>query len=185
MNNAFTPVMFEFYFGSQIPIGFLQQLYTRVEGFLDKNSETAVLSVKGEHVINNPIPAVRLIVTDKKQRVLILKRACTSHGKGQWCLPGGKIDYCETVAEAAEKELEEETSLNCISLEFLFYQDSLPAKSGEMHCINFYLACKVKGEIILNEESSEYTWVDQETISDYDIIFRNREGILRYWSKSL
>ena len=129
----------------------------------------------------SPVPAVRLIVTDDQKRVLILKRAGTSYGEGQWCLPGGKVDYCETVKEAATKELLEETSLICTSLAFLFYQDSLPDQHGEMHCINLYFKCKAEGAIVLNEESSEFAWIDQKLSSNYHLVFRNGEGLSRYW----
>lgn len=140
---------------------------------------------KGGTRTQHPIPAVRLIVKDERQRVLILKRARTSHGTGEWCLPGGNVDYGETVQEAAEKELWEETSLVCTSPAFLFYQDSLPDNPGGMHCINFYLECEAEGTVVLNEESSEYAWVDPETLHNYHLVFRNGEGLLRYWKDSL
>ena len=44
-------------------------------------------------------------------------------------MPGGKIDYGETVEQAARKELREETALECIAARFLFHQDSLPGLS--------------------------------------------------------
>jgi ADP-ribose pyrophosphatase YjhB (NUDIX family) len=102
---------------------------------------------------------------------------------GEWCLPGGKVDYCETVEEAAKKEVREETSLICKSLKFLFYQDSLPDIPGEMHCINLYLECKAEGNVVLNKESSEFAWIDPESSSKYHLVFRNGEGLSRYWKE--
>ena len=130
-----------------------------------------------------PVPVVRLIVTDPNGRVLIVKRETTSHAKGGWCLPGGKVDYGETVAQAAAKELFEETFLKCTSVNFLFYQDSLPTQPGEMHCINLYLQCDVEGALSLNEESSEYAWIGPEDLERYPIVFRNEMGLKRYWSE--
>jgi ADP-ribose pyrophosphatase YjhB (NUDIX family) len=93
------------------------------------------------------------------------------------------VDYCETVQGAAEKELREETSLVCTALKFLFYQDSLPEHPGEMHCINLYLECKAEGTVVLNEESSEFAWIDRASLSDYRLVFRNGEGLQRYWEE--
>jgi hypothetical protein len=51
-----------------------------------------------------------------------------------------------------------------------------------MHCIVFYFNCAVTGPIRLNDESSEYTWLDVDELDRYPIAFRNDEGIRRYWS---
>ncbi len=130
-----------------------------------------------------PIPVVRLIVKDDQGRVLILRRANSVHATGSWCLPGGKVDYGNTVEEAATRELEEETSLVCHSLRFLFYQDSLPPEPGEMHCINLYFECEASGNLVLNQESSEYAWIEPSDLKGYEIAFRNDLALLRYWEE--
>ena len=128
-----------------------------------------------------PIPVVRLIIKNAKDEVLILRRAGSAHATGFWCLPGGKVDYCDTVEESAVRELQEETSLVCNSLRFLFYQDSLPPEPGGMHCINLYFECAVSGTLVLNNESSEFAWISREDIDEYEIAFRNDVALLNYW----
>lgn len=128
-----------------------------------------------------PVPVVRLIVTDDQGRVLILRRRHTRHGDGEWCLPGGKVDYGDTVAEAASRELQEETGLDGRDARFLFYQDSLPPTPGAMHCINLYFACPVQGTLNLNEESSECRWIRREELADTPLAFGNGEGLAQYW----
>lgn len=130
-----------------------------------------------------PVPIVRLIISEKTGRVLILKRAETSYGLGAWCLPGGKVDYGDTVEKAAARELYEETSLVSNSMRFLFYQDSLPPEPGGMHCINLYLECAIEGTLSLNRESSEFAWVGPRDLADYEIAFRNDEALMRYWNE--
>ncbi len=128
-----------------------------------------------------PVPVVRLIISDVNGKILILKRANTNFGENCWCLPGGNVDYGKTVVECVAKELMEETSLKCLSADFLFYQDSLPPKPGMMHCINFYFECTVSGEIKLNDESSAFAWINESDFDKYTIVFWNDEAILRYW----
>ena len=130
-----------------------------------------------------PVPVSRLIVQNDKNEVLILQRAGSAHAEGSWCLPGGKIDYGDTVEESAARELKEETSLDCDSLQFLFYQDSLPLKPGSMHCINLYFECTVSGKVVLNNESSQFAWIGPSDLGDYDIAFRNDVALIQYWEQ--
>ena len=128
-----------------------------------------------------PIAAVRLIVPDQQGRVLIIRRDNSTHGQDEWCLPGGKVDYGDTVQESARRELQEETGLDCPEPLFLFYQDSLPYFDGGMHCINLYLECPCFGEVRLNQESSQYAWIGRDELDAHDLAFRNDEGLRRYW----
>jgi len=136
-----------------------------------------------EKAMKYPIPIVRLIIPDSEGKVLILKRYQSEYAAGQWCLPGGKVDYGSTVEETAVKELHEETALTCTSMKFLFYQDSLPFAEGKMHCLNLYLECAVKGEILLNEESCDYACIGPSELKRYEIAFRHDLGLIRYWQE--
>jgi 8-oxo-dGTP diphosphatase len=130
-----------------------------------------------------PVPVVRLVVTDASGRVLILQRASGTTRGGSWCLPGGKVDYLDTVEQAAARELAEETGLHATKLRFLFYQDSLPPAPGEMHCINLYLECAVDGKLNLNPESVNTAWISSADLPRYEIAFRNDEALVRYWAE--
>lgn len=128
-----------------------------------------------------PVPIVRAIVLDPQGRALILRRRDTRYEDGAWCLPGGKVDYGDTVEQALARELKEETSLECTASRFLFYQDSLPGESGDMHCVNLYFTCEAHGDVSLNSESSEYTWIGPNELAEHRMVFGNDEGLCRYW----
>ncbi|HSH76074.1 MAG TPA: NUDIX domain-containing protein [Longimicrobiales bacterium] len=130
-----------------------------------------------------PVPVVRLIIPNAEGAVLLLKRVPGVTGGEGWCLPGGKIDYGETAFEAARRELAEETRLEGVDLRYLFYQDSLPVEPGAMHCINHYFHCTVTGDLELDSESSRHAWVTPAELDRYSIVFRNREGLERYWDE--
>lgn len=131
----------------------------------------------------SPVPTVRLIVPDASGRVLLIRRANAWYGEGRWCLPGGKVDYGETVEDAVARELQEETALELTRSRFLFYQDSPPRTSGQMHCINLYFECGVRGEIQLNDEADASTWVREDELSRYEVVFRNDDGLREYWKE--
>ncbi|OIP09748.1 MAG: hypothetical protein COY42_23735 [Armatimonadetes bacterium CG_4_10_14_0_8_um_filter_66_14] len=128
-----------------------------------------------------PVPVVRLIIPNAEGKVLLLRRSGAAYANQAWCLPGGKIDYEQTAEEAVRRELREETELTPTSIRFLFYQDSLPLRTGGMHCINLYFECGVSGNIALNDESSEYAWIGPSDLESYDVAFRNDEALARYW----
>ena len=132
-----------------------------------------------------PVSVVRLIIPDRHGRVLILQRSGSQYSPGDWCLPGGKVDYGDTVEDACQRELMEETGLTCTLSEFLFYQDSLPTQAGGMHCINLYMKCHVEGNIRLNAESSQFAWIGPEDLDRYKIAFKNDEGLKRYWGDAI
>ena len=131
--------------------------------------------------LSRPVPVVRLVVADAAGRVLILKRAADSTEGGNWCLPGGKVDYGDTVEQSAVRELAEETGLRARDLRFLFYQDSLPTAPGRMHCINLYFHCTAEGEVALNGESTAAAWIGPQDLARHPLSFRNDEALARYW----
>jgi 8-oxo-dGTP diphosphatase len=126
-----------------------------------------------------PVVAIRIFATDASNRILLLRRANSEYGDGQWCLPGGKLDYGDTPEHTVEKELEEETALAAKNVEFLFYQNSPPTESGKMHCLNLYFRCTVGGAVTLNEESSEFVWLTMEQALAKQPVFGAMEAIRR------
>jgi mutator protein MutT len=133
---------------------------------------------------SNPTPllAVRAIIEDTDGKILILKRAPDDEYGNMWCLPGGKVDFGQTAEEAIKREVEEETSLECTSAQFLFYMDGLPRSEDEKHYLTLYFSCQVGGNIKLNEESSAFTWLGLEEIGKYSIAFGNEKVIKRFWN---
>jgi len=130
---------------------------------------------------NRPYLAVRAIISNESGDVLILKRAGTKHGNGKWCLPGGNVEFGQTITDAVVREIKQETSLICKEIDFLFYLENLPSEESELHYINLAFKCNVEGSVKLNHESSDYAWIDSSSITNYLIAFRNDEMLRRYW----
>jgi len=130
---------------------------------------------------NRPYLAVRAIITDESGRVLILKRAKTKHGNGEWCLPGGNIEYGQTAGEAMVREIKQETALNCTDVLFLFYLENLPSEESDLHYVNLVFECSAEGNVQLNHESSDFAWIDPGEIHNYSIAFKNEVILKKYW----
>jgi len=58
----------------------------------------------------NPVPVIACLVSNTKDELLLIKRAIEPY-KGEWCIPGGFMEFDETLSEAGSRELKEETGL--------------------------------------------------------------------------
>jgi ADP-ribose pyrophosphatase YjhB (NUDIX family) len=59
---------------------------------------------------HNPVPAAGGVITDEDGRVLLVRRRFEPRA-GAWCLPAGFMEYDESPAECAVREIHEETGL--------------------------------------------------------------------------
>lgn len=58
-----------------------------------------------------PRPAARILLVDRAGRVLLFRFDCGDERPPFWCTPGGALDPGEGYAEAARRELFEETGI--------------------------------------------------------------------------
>lgn len=80
----------------------------------------------------NPAVAVNVIVEDRG-RILLVKR--NKHPfKGRWSLPGGYVEYGETVEQAAQRELLEECGIK-VRLDQIVGVYSDPERQLKKHVI--------------------------------------------------
>jgi ADP-ribose pyrophosphatase YjhB (NUDIX family) len=93
----------------------------------------------------NPVPTVDIIIegeseTGGKGIVLILRK----NDPIAWALPGGFVDYGETLEEAAVREAKEETGLKVETISQLHtYSD--PHRDPRQHTISTVFTAKAKG----------------------------------------
>jgi 8-oxo-dGTP diphosphatase len=132
--------------------------------------------------MNRPFLAVRAIITNENGKVLILKRSNTIKANGKWCLPGGNVEYGQTIKEAVHLEIQQETSLITKEVKFLFYYENLPSEESELHYINIVFQCTAEGNLQLNHESSDYAWIDSGAMNNFSIAFRNNKILEKYWN---
>lgn len=98
----------------------------------------------------NPLPTVDIIIAHAGGVVLI-KRKNPPHG---WALPGGFVDYGETVEHAAVREAKEETNLDLEGL-VLFGVYSDPARDPRHHTITTVFTAVGQGELKGQDDAAE------------------------------
>ena len=107
-------------------------------------------------------PVAVLIFVVRDGRILLGKRG-EGYGKGTWGLPGGHLEFGESLEDAARRELKEETGLRAKSLTF---KNIVNRKSGDSHYIHIGFLAEADGEPELCEPEacSEWGWFPLDTL---------------------
>ncbi|UCF68445.1 MAG: NUDIX domain-containing protein [Acidobacteriota bacterium] len=85
---------------------------------------------------DNPLPVAASIVLNEQREVLLVKRKRGPY-RGEWCLPMGFAETGETIAEAALRELKEETGIDA-RVHWLIDTDSFESEIyGDLLIVTF------------------------------------------------
>lgn len=88
----------------------------------------------------NPVPTVDIII-EVDGGIVLIERKNEPHG---WALPGGFVDYGETLEDAARREAEEETSLP-VRLKCQLHAYSDPARDKRQHTLSVVFVAEAEG----------------------------------------
>jgi len=116
--------------------------------YVPKETAKIIKKIDGEERIKNltktyknPTPTVDIIIEYENGIILIERK----HEPLGWAIPGGHVDYGESLEEAAVREAKEETSLEVRLLE-QFHTYSDPNRDPRSHKISTVYIAKAKGK---------------------------------------
>lgn len=92
----------------------------------------------------NPVPTVDIIIEiikDGSRKIVLIERKNPPFG---WALPGGFVDYGESLEQAACREAKEETGLD-VELQRQFHTYSDPARDPRRHTMSTVFIAKASG----------------------------------------
>ena len=89
----------------------------------------------------NPVPTVDVIIELDGSGIVLIRRKNPPYG---WALPGGFVDYGESLEEAAVREAKEETSLDVTLLD-QFHTYSDPKRDPRQHTITTVYMARARG----------------------------------------
>ena len=98
-----------------------------------------------------------LILDEAKKEVLLIKRTDSMWGDA-WSIPGGHIEYGETVEEALLRELKEELDVKAVKTEFLGYEEFEVSTKPNIQFISFNFVVIAKKDFKPNHEIKEAKW---------------------------
>ena len=92
----------------------------------------------------NPVPTVDIIIevdVNGEKKIVLIERKNPPAG---WAIPGGFVDYGESLEDAARREAKEETGLDVTLLRQLHtYSD--PARDARQHTISTVFIARAEG----------------------------------------
>jgi 8-oxo-dGTP diphosphatase len=101
-------------------------------------------------------------------KVLVVRRA-RAPADGVFSLPGGVVETGETLHEAVAREVREETGLTIEPVALAGFRETIVRDKDnrvERHFVILPFAARwIAGEPVLNDELSEWRWVDQQELA--------------------
>lgn len=132
-----------------------------------------------------PIVGVGAVVI-YNAKVLLVQRAKPPY-VGQWCIPGGKIKFGESLQQAAEREILEETGIQIKAGEPVYTFDIIESKNDEtaIHYVVVDLqADYVAGSIKAGGDALDAAWFSKSELEHDDIQVLTRDFLKRWWVQS-
>src|SRR3954468_6862022 len=91
---------------------------------------------------------------------LLLVRRARPPAKGFYSLPGGRVEFGETLHQALHREVSEETALKIEILGLAGWREVVPGTGGQSHYLIMSFAARwLAGEPVMNEELDDFSWL--------------------------
>lgn len=108
-------------------------------------------------------------------KVLLIRRGKPPKA-GEWSLPGGAQELGETVLQALEREVFEETGIRITNIEFLEVVDLIApggahGKPRYHYTLLDFSADAIAGTAlpVAGDDASDAVWADPDTLEDYNL----------------
>lgn len=125
----------------------------------------------------NPVPTVDIIIELAERGIVLIRRANPPYG---WAIPGGFVDYGETVEQAAVREAAEETGLD-VRLTRLLGVYSDPERDPRHHTISTVFVAEASGTPVGQDDAAEAAVFTEDNLPE-DIAFDHRRILSDYFS---
>jgi ADP-ribose pyrophosphatase YjhB (NUDIX family) len=99
-------------------------------------------------------------------KILLVRRA-RSPAKGFYSLPGGRVEFGETLHTALYREIDEETGLRIEIVDLAGWREVVPGTTGGGHYLIMSFAARwTSGEPVLNDELDDFRWLAPDALGD-------------------
>ncbi len=132
----------------------------------------------------NPALTVDVVVVEDS-KILLVKRGQPPH-QGEWALPGGFVEYGETLEVAAKREVQEETGI-AIDLSAILGVYSDPERDPRGHTVSVVFVGKmVGGQLQGGDDAADARWYDIDDLREEQLAFDHEMVVqdLRQWLKN-
>ena len=130
-------------------------------------------------IYRNPVPTVDIIIEIGEGRIVLIRRKNTPLG---WAIPGGFVDYGESLETAALREAKEETSLD-VELTEQMHTYSKPDRDPRHHTISTVYIARAEGTPRAADDAADVGIFSEDSLPE-PIVFDHRDIIRDYFNRS-
>ena len=127
-------------------------------------------------IYQNPIPTVDIIIEVGSKGIILIRRKNPPPG---WAIPGGFVDYGESLETAAVREAREETNLD-VELISQFHTYSDPARDPRHHTISTVYVARGQGTPRQGDDAAEIGIFNESNLPE-EIAFDHRSILKDYF----
>lgn len=95
------------------------------------------------HLLRRPVVGLVAVARDPQGRIVLIRRGDT----GEWCFPGGTLEWGETFREMLPRELKEEAGVELLEAGELLGAYSDPNADPRFHAVTVVVECKVSNPV--------------------------------------
>jgi len=113
-------------------------------------------------------PKVGLGVIILKDNNVLLGKRKNAHGKGDWCFPGGHLEFNESLEDCAIREVSEETGINIKNIKPSSFTNDIFKKENKHYVTLFMLANYDSGEakVMEPEKCEKWEWFKRDELPE-------------------
>jgi 8-oxo-dGTP diphosphatase len=108
-------------------------------------------------------------VNDNPQ--FLVGKRLNSHGAGSLALPGGHLEFGETLEECSVREVKEETGLNVLNVQFLTATNDYMPQDNK-HYVTMFMVCareddRAEPQVLEPDKCEAWEWVSWEDLKSW------------------
>ncbi|MDD5006231.1 MAG: NUDIX hydrolase [Candidatus Omnitrophica bacterium] len=116
------------------------------------------------------------IIIEVEGGIVLIERSNPPFG---WAIPGGFVDYGETLEACAIREAKEETSLDIYDLEQMHtYSD--PSRDPRFHTVTTVFVAKAKGRPKAGDDAQNAKIISLDEIKNFKLAFDHQDVLADY-----
>src|SRR5712675_218921 len=115
--------------------------------------------------VQPPHPQLAVSAAIFRDGKILLVRRARSPAKGFYSLPGGRVEFGESLHTALHREIDEETALKIEIAGLAGWREVLPGTAGGGHYLIMSFAARwTSGEVVLNDELDDFRWIAPDAL---------------------
>lgn len=107
-------------------------------GWLPKSAYGIVHELT-RHILKRPVVGIAAVARTPEGKIVLVRRA----DNGKWCLPGGTLEWGETLVSGLAREIDEEAGITKHSVVRVLGAWSDPMRDARFHAVTIAVLCDV------------------------------------------